>query len=241
MRKFGLIGQSLGHSFSKNFFTKKFQQEGIDAVYKNCEIPTINEVTALFEQDFSGFNVTIPYKESILPFLDELAISAEEIGAVNTVEIVNGKYIGHNTDAFGFHQMVKPFLTFEHERALVLGTGGAAKAVTFVLKSIGIDVLYISRNPQGEKQFSYKEVNEHMLNACKLVINTTPVGTFPNVEAGIPLPYECFTDKHLAVDLIYNPSETVFLRKAKENGASILNGQSMLEQQALKAWEIWNS
>ena len=190
---------------------------------------------------FKGLNVTIPYKEEVIPFLDEISDEARQIGAVNTISFSNGKTKGHNTDAFGFHQMIKPFFTFEHERAMILGTGGASKAVAHVLKSIGVNVIYISRNPEGENQFSYSEINEHMLRACKLVVNTTPIGTFPNIEECIEFPFEFLTQSHLVVDLIYNPEKTKFLRLSQENSATILNGQGMLEHQALKAWEIWNS
>jgi shikimate dehydrogenase len=164
-----------------------------------------------------------------------------QIGAVNCVQFKDGKTIGHNTDVYGFQQSIKPFLTTQHERAVILGTGGASKAVKFVLEKIGLDCIFISRNPKGEKEFSYEEINSYMLNACKLIVNTTPVGTFPNVTEKIEFPYSFLTDKHLVVDLIYNPAETAFLKNAKERGATTLNGETMLKQQAMKAWEIWNS
>lgn len=176
MKTYGLIGRSLGHSFSKSFFEYYFRENGIDATYENYELSSIDEVVDLFKQEINGFNVTIPYKESIIPFLDELSVDAEAIGAVNVVQVSNGKKIGHNTDAFGFHQSIKPFLTNRHERAIIFGTGGASKAVEHVLKSIGVDVIFISRNPEGSNQFHYNEVNHHMLQACKLLVNTTPVG-----------------------------------------------------------------
>ncbi len=226
MKTYGLIGRSLGHSFSKSFFSKKFFDEGVNAEYNNFELQEIDEVKNLFGQELSGLNVTIPYKESILPFLDEVSEEAAKIGAV--------------TDAYGFQNSIKPFMTFEHERALIIGTGGASKAVAYVLKNLGVDVLYISRTPEAENQFSYEEINHHMLNACKLIVHTTPVGTHPDIESSIPFPFEHLTPSHLVVDLIYNPEKTKFLKMAEENGAMILNGQSMLEHQALKAWEIWN-
>ena len=187
-----------------------------------------------------GCNVTIPYKESIIPFLDDLTPEAKAIGAVNCVQIKDGKMIGHNTDAFGFQQSIKPFLTNRHERAAIFGTGGASKAVEFVLKQLGIDVIFISRNPQGENQFDYSNVNEHMLRACKLLVNTTPVGMYPNVDECLPIPFEHLTSEHLVVDLIYNPSVTKLLENAREAGAQILNGETMLKQQALKSWDIWS-
>lgn len=239
MKTYGLIGRSLGHSFSKSFFEEYFELNNIDAQYLNYELSVIDEVNELFKNQVSGFNVTIPYKEAIIPFLDDLSDEAREIGAVNVVQVEKGKKIGNNSDAFGFHQSIKPFLTNRHERALVLGTGGASKAVEYVLRKIGVDVLFISRNPKGENQFHYDEVNEYMLKACKLLVNTTPVGTFPNVEDCLTLPYNNLSDEHLVVDLIYNPKKTRFLQNAEAAGATILNGESMLREQALKSWKIW--
>ena len=238
----GLLGKSLSHSFSKPFFEAYFASNQLDATYSNFEIEAIEHVSSVFAiVGLTGFNVTIPYKEAIVPFLDELSPEAKEIGAVNTVKIVNGKKIGYNTDAFGFQQSIKPFLTNLHEKALVLGTGGASKAVAYVLKNIGIDVLYVTRNPSNSNEFSYEQINEYMLKACKLVVNTTPVGTFPNIEESPAFPFEFLSNEHLVVDLIYNPAETLFLKSAKEAGATILNGESMLKEQALKSWQIWNS
>ena len=240
MKTYGLIGRSLGHSFSKSFFEYYFRENEIDARYENFELDTIQEVKELLNSGVSGFNVTIPYKEEIIPFLDELSPDAKAIGAVNVVQIKDGKAIGHNTDAFGFHQSIKPFLTNRHERAIIFGTGGASKAVEFVLKGIGVDVIFVSRNPKGEKQFHYNEVNHHMLQACKLLVNTTPVGTFPNVNEFLDIPYSFLSHEHLAVDLIYNPEKTKFLEYAESEGAMILNGKSMLREQALKSWKIWS-
>jgi shikimate dehydrogenase len=241
MHKFGLLGKTLGHSFSKPFFTEKFGREGIPATYENVEIPQIEDVTDILRNaGFSGLNVTIPYKETIIPYLDELSEEAKAIGAVNTVEFRDGRTIGHNTDAFGFHQSIKPFLTNRHERALILGTGGASKAVAHVFRSIGVDVVFVSRTPQNAKEFPYEAINEHMLRACKVVVNCTPVGTFPNVEESVPFPFEHLTGEHLVIDLIYNPEQTKFLRESAAHGATTLNGLSMLKEQALKAWAIWN-
>jgi len=240
MRKFGLVGKSLGHSFSKSFFEEYFKKNEIDAEFVNFEIETIEEINNVFDQNLSGLTVTIPYKESIIPFLNELSVEAKEIGAVNVVQFVNGKTIGHNSDAYGFQQSIKPFLTNLHERALILGTGGASKAVAYVFKTIGLDVLYCSRNPSGPKEFSYDSINEHMLNACKVVVNCTPVGTFPNIDDALPFPFEKLSSDHLVIDLIYNPKKTKFLAEAEKQGATILNGESMLKEQALKAWQIWN-
>lgn len=238
-KKYGLVGKSLNHSFSKGFFEEYFSSNNIDAEYENIEIQEINEIKLILKGQFSGLNVTIPYKEKIIPFLDELSSEAKNIEAVNVVEFKDGKAIGHNTDAYGFRFSIKPFLTNQHERAVIFGTGGASKAIEFVLKSLGIDVIYISRNPR-EGQFTYEDVNEHMTRSCKLWVNCTPVGTFPNIEDCLPISFEYLTKEHLVVDLIYNPDKTLFLKRAEEKGAMILNGASMLKHQALKSWEIWN-
>jgi shikimate dehydrogenase len=240
MKHYGLIGESLAHSFSKSFFTNYFRENDIDADYQNIELPNLASLSEQFSK-FNGFNVTIPYKEAVVSKLDELSEEAKAIGAVNVIQIVNGKTIGHNTDAYGFHQSIKPFLTNRHERALILGTGGASKAVAYILRSLGIDVVYLSRNPKAANEFGYDEANEHMMNACKLIVNTTPVGTFPNVQDKINLPYEYLTDEHLLIDLIYNPEKTEFLKAGEANGATILNGHSMLRHQALRSYEIWTS
>lgn len=241
MRKFGLLGKKLDHSFSKAFFTDFFEKNGISASYENIEIPSIEDFAHMDDlSSFSGMNVTIPYKKEIIPFLDELSAEAAQIGAVNTIRLVNGQMIGYNTDAFGFQQSIKPFLNNNHERALILGTGGASRAVEYVLKNIGLDVIYASRNPKSSHEFSYGDINIHMVNACKMVVNCTPVGTFPDIEAKPDFPTEFLTPDHFVVDLIYNPAQTRLLREAAEKGAITLNGYSMLQEQALKAWEIWN-
>ena len=239
MKTYGLIGKILGYSFSRTFFEEFFNKNSIDAQFHNFEINHIEKIKDVLSDDISGLSVTIPYKEVIIPYLDEISIEAKEIGAVNVVQFKNGKKIGHNTDAFGFHQSIKPFLTSSHQRALIIGTGGASKAVAHVFKKIGIDVLYISRTPKSQKEFNYSDINEHMINACKVIVNCTPVGTFPNVEDCIDFPFQHLTKDHLVIDLIYNPAKTKFLRKALENNATILNGESMLKEQALEAYKIW--
>ena len=241
MKHYGLLGKSLGYSFSKSFFESFFDKNAIEAEFSNIEIPSINQVTDVLKSNLSGLCVTIPYKETILPFLDELSQEASEIGAVNVVQFNEGKRIGHNSDAFGFHQSIKPFLTNQHERALIIGTGGASKAVAYVLKRIGIDVFFISRNPIGVNQYGYSDINEHMVKSCKLIVHTTPIGTFPNTNESIDFPFQFLTSDHLVVDLVYNPPLSKFLLNSKDMGVVTLNGHSMLEQQALKAWEIWNS
>jgi shikimate dehydrogenase len=241
MRNYGLLGKTLNYSFSKKFFEDFFEKHHLEAHFENYEIPSIENVAEVFTLSVNGLAVTIPYKETIIPYLDVLSEEAKEIGAVNVVQFKDGQKIGHNTDAFGFHQSIKPFLTFHHERALILGTGGASKAVAHVFRSLGIDVLFCSRDPKGRNQFPYSEVNNHMLNACKVIVNCTPLGTFPNVDECIELPFEYLTEDHLVIDLVYNPPKSLFLQRAEAAGATILNGESMLRHQALKAFEIWNS
>ena len=242
MKKYGLIGEKLGHSFSKSFFEEFFLQNKINAVYENHELATIEQFTALIQQNnFAGLNVTIPYKQQIIPFLDHLSPEAEAIGAVNCIQFHKGKMIGHNTDVFGFHQSIKPFLRNIHERAIILGTDGASKAVSYVLENLGIRVIYLSRDPKTENEFHYNEANQEMIKNCKLIVNTTPLGTFPDTDQQPDFPVHLVNGDNLVVDLIYNPAKTKFLQIAEQHGAQILNGETMLKQQALKSWEIWRS
>ncbi len=239
--QFGLLGKRLDYSFSKGFFTTYFEKNGIDATFENLETSDLKSwIKSDKARKLNGFSVTIPYKEEIIPYLDSLSPEAQSIGAVNVVQRKEGKLIGHNTDAFGFQQSIKPFLDSRHQKALILGTGGASKAIAHVLQDIGLDVLYVSRNPKGKNQFAYPEVNEHMLNACKMIVNCTPIGTFPNVDESPVIPFEWITENHFVVDLIYNPEQTKLLREAHVRGAITLNGLSMLKEQALKAWKIWS-
>ena len=242
MNKFGLIGKSLSHSFSKIYFQNKFQKESKnDSSYHNFPLESLNDFKSLIRKfDLSGLNVTIPYKEAIIPFLDEISDEAKTIGAVNTIQFKKGKLIGHNTDHIGFHNSIKPFLENTMDRALILGTGGASKAVVYSLKQIGIQCLCISRCP-SDNQFSYDDLNEFVIKHHLLVVNTTPLGTSPNISECPPIPYQFISEKHLLVDLVYNPEETLFLKKGKEKRAKILNGKSMLVHQAEAAWKIWNS
>ena len=239
-KKYALIGKSLSHSFSQKYFTDKFLREEISAAYHNVEITEKSELKSLLAMDFDGFNVTMPYKEVIMDYLDELSPAAREVGAVNTIQVKEGKLIGHNTDVFGFQQMIKPFFESQHERALIIGTGGASKAVAYVLENLGVSVIYLSRQPKRANEFGYDDLNENMITLNGIIVNTTPVGMFPAVDSFIELPFEALTTRHLVVDLIYNPEETVFLRKAKEQGAKTINGLTMLHQQAEQAWKIWN-
>ena len=241
MKQYGLIGKSLSHSFSPLFFKQFFEKNNISAEYKTYEIETIEEVRELLSQKIAGYNVTIPYKESILPFLDKIDPIAKEIGAVNTIVFKNNKSIGYNTDAFGFKQSIKPFLTNKHDCALIFGTGGAAKAVAFVLKEIGIKVLYVSRQSKGIKNhFANTDVNENMLSACKLLVNCTPLGMFPQTKTSVDIPFDALGKEHLVIDLIYNPEKTLFLELAQKQQATILNGTSMLKEQAMESWRLWN-
>ncbi len=238
--RYFLLGKSLEHSFSKQFFTEKFRSENLPYTYENIEIENINQFKNIDLSNTGGFNVTIPYKEQIIPFLEELSPEAQAIGAVNTVKIRNGKLTGYNTDAYGFHNSLKPFLKNIHERALILGTGGASKAVAYVFEQLGIDVLFVSRNPEKDNELSYNDVNDYVMRFHKIIVNTTPLGMFPDIHQKPALPYHLFTPEHIAYDLIYNPPETGFLQLAGKYGATTINGLQMLRLQAEKAWQIWN-
>lgn len=242
MRKFGLIGNSLQHSFSPKYFSKKFEKEGIaDAVYEAFEIPTIADLPSLIKTEQpSGLNVTIPYKQAVIPFLDQLSPLAEEIGAVNTISFQDGMLTGHNTDALGFAKSIKPFFKQHHERALILGTGGANKAVKHVFQSLGVRCLTVSRSPEGMQQIGYDELHHEGMRHWPIIVNCTPLGTFPEVDDMPAIPGEGISENHFCIDLIYNPSETKFLKLAKANGAMTLNGYDMLQFQAEAAWDIWN-
>jgi len=242
--RFGLLGKTLGHSFSRSHFMEKFEKEQIEATFENVELPDVKALEEWMKKaptEFTGVSVTIPYKEAVIPFLDELSVEAKEIGAVNCIHFKDGKAIGHNTDAFGFGQSIKPFLRNIHERALLLGTGGASKAVAYTLRNLGITVGHLSRTPNEDQMiFAYDQANEIMVKSFPMIVNCTPLGTFPNLEEKPNFPIELVGEDHFVVDLIYNPPETQFLKLARENGADTLNGLSMLHQQAVKAWEIWN-
>ena len=242
MKQFGLIGKSLDHSFSKSYFENKFITEHIqNASYSNFPLEYIEEFKSLIKKKtFSGLNITIPYKTSIIPFLNELSEEAKAIGAVNTIHFKNDKLIGYNTDYIGFHNAIKPFLKSTMEQALVIGTGGASKAVVYALEKIGIKCLCVSRLP-NEEQLSYNQLNDLVIKHHLLIVNTTPLGTAPKINECPDIPYQFITEQHLLVDLVYNPEETLFLKKGRKNLANILNGKSMLIHQAEEAWKIWNS
>ena len=244
MRKFGLIGRNISYSFSQNYFSIKFKDEDItDATYENFDIENINlfKIEILNQNNIKGLNVTIPYKEDIIPFLDSLDKKAKKIGAVNTIKITKkGKTKGYNTDCYGFKKSLKPHLKKRHKKALILGTGGASKAIAFVLKKLGIKYSFVSRTSSKQADFTYSELTEDIIDDHKIIINCTPVGTYPNTDHAPDIPYNFISKKHILYDLIYNPSETTFLKNGKQKGAKIINGYDMLVFQAEKAWKIWN-
>jgi len=246
MKHLGLIGYPLSHSFSVKYFKEKFSREGISEFeYRNYPIPTVQELKPLIEEkeDLIGLNVTIPHKEAVMPLLDEIDPEAAEIGAVNTIWIKrsSGKIHlkGYNSDAYGFRESLIPLLGASHQNALVLGTGGASKAVTYVLGQLGIAYQYVSRDPAGD-QLHYLDLCYAIIKRHTLIINTTPLGTYPDTSAFPNIPYDLITSDHILYDLVYNPPETEFLRLGKQKGASVMNGHEMLILQAEKSWEIWN-
>ncbi len=244
MKKYGLIGYSLKHSFSKKYFTQKFQNDKIEAVYDLYEIATINNFEKLInDTHFSGLNVTIPYKEKVIPYLDDLDEVAQNVDAVNTIKFIhsdNQTFLkGYNTDVFGFVKSIEPHLEKWHKKALVLGTGGAGKAIDYGLRTLGIETKFVSRKPTGN-QISYTDVDGYIFDEYKIIINTTPIGMYPKVDECPNLPYHFLNSEHLLFDAIYNPEETLFLKKGKEQKAKTVNGMNMLIGQAEKAWKIWN-
>ena len=246
MKKLGLIGYPLGHSFSKTYYLNKFEQENIhDIDYDLYPMEDISSFETLYTHDtaYAGFNVTIPHKQEVMRYLTELSAEAAEIQAVNCITIKHqeGKVIlkGYNTDAYGFQHSLAPLLQPQHTHALVLGNGGAAKAVCYALKQLGITYQLVSRSKENG-DITYTELNQDVLDSHKLIINCSPLGTYPNVEACPAIPYEFIGPAHLLYDLIYNPEETTFLRKGKEQGAAIKNGYEMLVLQAEQNWAIWN-
>lgn len=244
MDTFGLIGCPLGHSFSKDFFTKKFKEEAIDACYLNFEIAAIKELKELLQQpNLKGFNVTIPYKEAVIPYLFDIDAEAATIGAVNVVKVIHEKeeikLIGYNSDIIGFQQSIQPLLQPQHTKALILGTGGASKAVSHVLRSLEIVPTFVSRHPK-EGELSYEELTHEIIEEHTVIVNCTPLGMHPHIEEMPSIPYDAINSTHLLYDLIYNPSLTQFLQQGIKQGATTKNGLEMLERQALAAWEIWN-
>lgn len=243
MKTFGLIGQHLQHSFSPTYFANKFKQEGIlDCAYELFPLAQIEDFKTLLQKNLNlaGLNVTIPYKQAIIPFLDALSPQALQIGAVNTIQFVDGKLIGHNTDVYGFQTSLEKALNAAQlsSRALILGTGGASKAVASALQQMGIAYQYVSRIASKEA-LSYEILSPELVQKHLIIINTTPLGMSPDVETCPILPYTAIGQKHILFDLVYNPKQTLFLKKGAEQGAKTINGLEMLHLQADKAWNIW--
>jgi shikimate dehydrogenase len=242
MRQFGLIGYPLAQSFSQKFFTEKFGKENLtDCRYDTFSIPSIDDLANVLKNnpDLCGLNVTIPYKEQVLSFLDEKSALVKKIKACNCIKIKNGKLSGHNTDAPAFEQSLKEKLQPHHTKALILGTGGAAKAVEYSLKQLNISYKYVSRKPSA-KSFSYEQLTDALMQEYELVINTTPLGMHPNIIEAPQIPYHALTPKHYLFDVVYNPSKTLFLQKGEKQGAAVKNGYEMLVLQAEESWRIWN-
>lgn len=245
--EYGLIGHPLGHSFSAAFFAQKFAAEGIDASYHNFDLTTIDEVEDMLSThpQLRGFNVTIPYKQAILPYLDTVSSEAQEIGAINVVKVVYDKegkrsLHGFNSDVVGFSRSIAPLLQPHHTKALVLGTGGASRAIVYGLKQLGISATLVSRRP-CEGQLTYAEIDAQVLQAHTVVVNCSPIGMHPHVDEAPALPYELLGERHLCYDLVYNPAETAFMQRSAAQGACVKNGLEMLHLQALSAWEMWTA
>jgi shikimate dehydrogenase len=236
---FGLIGKNISYSFSKKYFSDKFKKLHLQNYhYEIFDLNEIEEIKNLLKNpDIKGLNVTIPYKEKIIPYLDELSDEAKEIGAVNCVKLKNGEKTGYNTDAFGFEKTLLLHLKEHHKNALILGNGGAAKAVKYILNKHNISFKTVARNTD----LNFENLSSELVSESQLIIQTTPVGTFPNDTDCLKFPFEALSENHLVIDLIYNPNYTQFLKNAAENNAKTLNGYYMLEQQAEKAWGIWKS
>lgn len=245
MDKYGLIGYPLKHSFSRGFFNEKFLSEKINAEYINFEIPSIDLLKTIIQEnpELKGLNVTIPYKEQVIPFLDEISENAKLIGAINVIKFERNnkgklKLKGFNSDIVGFKQSIEPLLLPENCNALILGTGGSAKAVFYGLKQLGVESKYVSRTKK-EGILTYEELTEEIIQAHPIIVNCTPVGMWPNVNECPGIPYRFLTSGHLLYDLLYNPNETLFMRKGKEYGATVKNGLEMLLLQAFVSWDIW--
>lgn len=243
MAKYGLIGKNIGYSFSKTFFTIKFEQENSQDTYSNFDISSISHLSDILKEneDIKGLNVTIPYKESVMPLLDKIDKEASAIGAVNTIKInKKGKLIGYNTDHYGFENALMEFLPLNNKKALILGTGGACKAICYVLNTMNFEITQVSRT-KNENTILYSDLNRSIISENYLIINSTPLGTFPDIYKFPEIPYEYLTKEHLAFDLTYNPRETQFMKKSKAQGARVSNGLKMLEYQAKKSLAIWKS
>ncbi len=244
-KRFGLLGKNISYSFSKKYFTEKFKALDLKQFeYVNYDLEQIEDFSknVLIDKEIlGGLNVTIPYKELVIPFLDEIDEDADKIGAVNTIKILeNGKLKGYNTDAYGFETSLKSCWKGDEQGALILGTGGASKAIAHVLRKLGISFLFVSRAKSNEQTVSYKDLDEKLILEHELIINCSPLGTYPDINAKPELPYGFLTERHLLFDLIYNPEMTAFLKMGETAGAIVKNGSSMLKHQADRSWEIWN-
>ena len=244
-RKFGLLGYPLQHSFSRGYHNERFARWGLDAVYENYELSDLSQLRSIVERDkeLEGLNVTIPYKQAVMPLLDDIDPVAQAIGAVNVIRIERiddaVRMVGYNSDYIGFRNSIAPLLKPHHIHALVLGTGGASKAVCAALADMGITVVRVSRTPrQGE--LGYDALTAEVMAQCTIVVNTTPLGMYPHVDACAPIPYELLTSRHLCYDVVYNPTTTLFMQRASQHGATVCNGLEMLYGQADVAWDIWN-
>ncbi|MEN8834924.1 MAG: shikimate dehydrogenase [Polaribacter sp.] len=244
-RLFGLLGKDISYSFSRGYFSEKFKQMNLDNHnYINFDLPKIEDFPSILEDNESvlGINVTIPYKEAVIPYLDKIDKTAKEIGAVNTIKITKrGNLKGYNSDVVGFEKSITPLLKKHHKKALILGTGGASKAIAYALKRNDIKYKFVSRNPEGKKQISYADLSREIIEDYTLIVNSTPLGTSPHVNNCPNIPYQFITPNHLLYDLIYNPQVSKFLANGRQKGASIKNGYEMLELQAEESWRIWNS
>lgn len=242
---FGLLGKNISYSFSRGYFTTKFEELNLNKhSYVNFDLQKIDEFSSIFKENknVSGINVTIPYKEAVIPFLDKIDKTAKKIGAVNTIKITKkGKLKGYNSDVVGFENSLLPLLKKHHKKALILGTGGASKAIAYALTRNKVEYLFVSRNPKNEKQISYNNLSKEIIEKHTIIINSTPLGTFPDVEICPDIPYQYISKNHILYDLIYNPEVTTFLSKGKVKGAVIKNGYEMLQLQAEESWRIWNT
>lgn len=246
MDKYGLIGYPLGHSFSISYFNQKFQDENIDAVYENYEIPSIDELPEVLSSnpELKGINVTIPYKEKVLPFLDSISPEARAIGAVNVIRVSHkgNKTLlkGYNSDVIGFTKSIEPMLDKKlHQKALILGTGGASKAIDYGLRNLGLETVFVSRY-ERPGTIQYKNITPEVVKEYNVIINCTPLGMYPKTEVCPELPYEAMDNHTILYDLIYNPDETLFMKRGAEYGANVKNGLEMLLLQAFSSWEFWH-
>ena len=238
---YGIIGNPLGHSFSKRFFTDKFSREALDAEYRNFEIPGIDSLPDILRQNpgLKGLNVSLPYTTAVIPYLHELSPEAQEIGAVNVIRVRDGRLKVFNSDIIGFSESIRPLLKPHHRHALILGTGGASKAVRVGLSHLGIDWTYVSRTPR-EGMLCYDELTPEVMLRYQVIVNCSPVGMFPRVDGCPSIPYHLLNETHLLYDLVYNPAETLFMKRGAEQGATVKNGLEMLHLQAIASWKFWN-